>query len=293
MTAMTNQLPAQWTLSAFTDEAGTALDVQIEAAQKAGLRFVDLRSLDGYTIADFPLEQAAKARRKLDDAGLQVGMFGSPIGKTDIANDFAGEVERLRRIARLAPLLGGNAVRIFSFYNAHGAPKSQWEEVSLERLSKLRDEARTLGLVLFHENERHIFGDCSADVAKIAALRDDHLRTIFDFDNFNQGGEDVWTVWQLLHEVTDAFHLKDSTKELQHVPVGQGNGQVERILQDALRRGWRGPLTVEPHLSHSGAVAATGPGGTENEAYSKMPLATSFHLAVAEARRLLAGLSSG
>ncbi len=285
---MTTQLPPGWTLSAFSDEAGTTLDAQIEAAKRAQLKFVDLRSLDGHNIAAFPLEDAPTAKAKLDAAGLRVQMFGSPIGKTDIADDFAPELEKLRHLARLAPVFDCTAIRIFSFYNAHGAAKAEWEAIALDRLAQLRDEAQALGLVLYHENERHIFGDLGADVLKIAELRDAHFRTIFDFDNYNQSGEDVWAVWERLRDATDAIHLKDSTTENQHVPVGMGNGQVERILRDAATRGWRGPLAVEPHLTHSGAVALTGPGGTPDEVYSDMAPADSFHLAVEAAQTLLA-----
>ncbi len=285
------QLPTHWTLSAFSDEAGASLDSQIEAARRAHLEFIDLRSLDGFNIASFPTELARQAKNKLDDAGVQVQMFGSPLGKIDIAHDFSSELQKLRHLGELAPLFDCRAVRIFSYFNNQGAAKSEWEAIALDRLTLLRDEAKALGLKLYHENERHIFGDLGRDVLKIAALRDKHFATIFDFDNFNQSGEDVWATWELLRGVTDSIHLKDSTKNNQHVPVGQGNGQVERILRDALNRGWSGPLAVEPHLTGSAAVAATGPSGTRSEAFSAMSPAESFHLAVECAQELIVRVS--
>jgi len=291
--AMKTILPQGWTLSAFTDEAGTSLDTQIEAARRAELAFLDLRSVDGFSISDLPLERAPEIKKKLDSAGIRIGMLGSPIGKTDIADEFAPELARLRHLGELAPILGCHAVRIFSFYNAHGAAHAEWEAIALDRLRELRDLARALGLKLFHENERHIFGDLTGDVRKISPLRSENFGLIFDFDNFNQSGEDVWTTWETLRDVTDAFHLKDSTPEHQHVPVGEGTGQIERILRDALARGWRGPLTIEPHLSHSGAVAATGPGGFQNETFASMPLPDSFDLAAGAAKELLARVSMG
>lgn len=292
MPRMEIQLPNNWTLSAFSDEAGSSLDAQIEAAKRSNLLFVDLRSLDGFNISVFPTERASEAKAKLDDAGLKVQMFGSPLGKIDIADDFDTDLQKLRHLGELAPLFDCYAVRIFSYYNKHEAAKGEWEAIALDRLIQLRDEARALGLKLYHENERHIFGDLGRDVAKLASLRDDNFATIFDFDNFNQSGEDVWATWELLRDVTDSIHLKDSTTDNQHVPVGQGNGQVERILRDAVTRGWSGSLSVEPHLTHSGAVAATGPSGTINEAYSSMSPADSFHIAVETAQQLIARLNA-
>ena len=290
---MKTNLPEGWTLSAFTDEAGTSVEAQIEAARRADLSFVDLRGVESCNISKLPLERAREVKTKLDDAGLRVQMFGSPLGKVDIADDFAPELEKLRHLGELAPILGCHAVRLFSYYNAHGAAKSEWESIALDRLQQLRDEARALGLRLYHENERHIFGDLGHDVHKLAELRDDHFALIFDFDNFNQSGEDVWETWELLCEVTDAFHLKDSTAQNQHVPAGQGQGQIERILSDAARRGWRGPLAIEPHLSHSGAVAATGPSGAQNETFASMPAAQSFAIAANAANEILARVASG
>ena len=116
-----------------------------------------------------------------------------------------------------------------------------------------------MGLILYHENERHIFGDLTDDVETLATLRNANFKLIFDFDNYQQSGEDVWATWLRLADQTDAIHLKDSTQDNMHVPVGQGNGQVEKILADAVKRGWSGPLTLEPHLTHSKSVVATGP----------------------------------
>jgi sugar phosphate isomerase/epimerase len=209
------------------------------------------------------------------------------LGKIDIADDMVPELDRLRHIGAVAPILGCHAVRIFSYYNRHGVSHPEWMAKSLFRLETLRDEAKELGLVLFHENERHIFGDLGDDVLQIAALRSDNFKLIFDFDNYNQSGEDVWATWGKLAALTDSFHLKDSTADNMHVPAGLGNGKVREIIADAVKRGWSGPLAVEPHLTHSGAVAATGPSGAANETYSSMAPEESFHIAVEAAKSVL------
>lgn len=279
-----------WTLSAFTDEAGASCEEQIAAAKRAGLNFLDIRAVDGHNISVLPIEVAREVKAKLDAAGIKVQMFGSPLGKIDIADDQESDLTKLRHMAELAPVLGCNQIRIFSYYNKAEVPLADWAAESLKRLSILRAEAATLGLVLFHENERHIFGDYVANVLQIAELRDDNFKLIFDFDNYNQNGEDVWDNWTQLKDLTDSFHLKDSKKGesgYQHVPIGQGDGQAKKILTDAVSRGWSGPIALEPHLSHSAAVAATGPSGQQNEAFGTMPIADSFHVAAETAKTLL------
>ena len=173
-------------------------------------------------------------------------MFGSPIGKIDIADDLNIDLEKLRHIALLAPIFNCHAVRVFSYFNKSERPYDEWQAESLGRLSALKNEAKSLGLVLYHENEHLIFGDKCADVLKIATLRDENFRLIFDFDNYNQTDDDAWQNWQQLKDVTDAFHLKDSTKEKQHVPIGQGAGYAREILTDAAQNRWTGRF----HWSH-------------------------------------------
>ncbi len=286
-----------WTitaLSAFADEAGPDSDDQVQALARAGLTHLDLRSVDGHNICELPVEKAEAVRAKLDTAGISVCMFGSPIGKIDIADDFQIDVDRLEHLGRLKDVLGTNAVRLFSYYNAKDAPADAWRQESLGRLQRLRDRAGQLGLVLYHENERLIFGDRCPEIEVLAeTLRDDVFKLIFDFDNYNQSGDDVWENWLRLRDCTDAFHLKDSDTQNRHVPVGQGNGRVREILTDAHARGWSGPMIVEPHLARSEAVTATNVHGAAHESFANMSTADSFHIAVEEAKGVIAKVEKG
>ena len=277
-----------WTLSAFADEAGDSTQMQIEATRKAGLTRLDIRGIEGFNIAGLPKVRAREIKKQLDDAKITVQMFGSPIGKIDISDPMPSEHDKLRHLGDMAEIFACQNVRIFSYYNAKGAAHDEWQSKSLERLGALKNTAREVGLTLYHENERHIFGDLGRDVLTIAEkLRDDNFKTIFDFDNFNQSGEDVWQVWEMLREYTDAFHLKDSSAQNQHVPIGQGAGKAREILSDALARGWSGPLAVEPHLKHSSAVMATGPSGQSNQQFSALSEEECFVVACQTAQALL------
>lgn len=282
-----------WNLSAFADEAGATIEAQIAALHSAGLSLIDVRGLQEYNVCNMPLEIANDAAAKLADAGITVGMLGSPLGKIDIADDFESDLEKLRHTAQLAPVFHCNAVRIFSYYNKTGRSSEEWQNETLRRLGALKDEAKKLGLVLYHENERHIFGDRCPEILTIAKeLRDGEcFRLIFDFDNYNQSGDNVWDNWQQLKDLTDAFHLKDSTAECQHVPIGQGAGFAREILSDAYRSGWKGQLSLEPHLAHSDAVMATGPSGQANQEFKNMNPAECFQVAAETALTLLSDVS--
>jgi len=284
-----------WSLSAFADEAGPSTDEQIKALKAAGYNFIDLRNVDGFNITMLPLDKAKDVRAKLDAAGITVGMYGSPIGKIDITEDFNIDVEKLKHLGALRPILGATNVRLFSYYNKANKPKTEFAKVALDRLRELAKIGKDLGLVLYHENESHIFGDRCEDVLTIAnTVRGDAFKMIFDFGNYNAGGENALENWKKLKPLTDAIHLKDNVRnadgKLHHVPAGQGGGFIKEILADAAKSGWTGPLTLEPHLTHSAAVMATGPSGVANQAYAAMTPAESFAIAAKTAKDLIASV---
>ncbi len=280
-----------WTLSAFADESAGDTDGQIKALKEAGISHIDPRNVDGHNISALPEELAKAVAEKYKAAGISVGMFGSPIGKITLLDDMQEDLDRLKHLAKLAPIFDCNQVRIFSYYTGEGNDISaaEFEKESISRLKELKSLAADLGMVLFHENERHIFGDTCKQVEAIAdALHDGKtFKLIFDFDNYNQSGDDVWANWERLRSRTDAFHLKDSDENNMHVPIGQGAGHAKKILKDAQDRGWSGQLSLEPHLKRSEAVMATGPSGVANQALKDMSAEEVFQVAAATAKELL------
>ena len=283
-----------WTLSAFADEAAGPIEGQITALQRCGFKHIDTRSVNGHNISALPIDIAKETRAKLDAAGIKVNMLGSPLGKIDIGDPFETELAKLEHLAVVGEILGCKAVRIFSYYNKKNVVLEEWRTEAFARLRKLLDRATQLGMVLYHENESHIYGDPVYRNVEIAkefrgkgeVAPDGSLRMIFDFGNYLNADENAWDAWEALREYNDAFHLKELDVKKQHVPIGTGLGQTQRILTDAIARGWKGPLTLEPHLAHSPAVLATGPTGIANQSLASLPLPEVFHIA-AEATKVL------
>ena len=295
-----------WQLSTYPDEGGGTCAQQIAGLRQAGIKRLDIRMMDGFNISVMPPDHAKRVREQLDAAGISCAMFGSPIGKIDLADDFNIDLEKLRHLAALAPILNCRVVRIFSYFNRKAAaPYEEYRKEALRRLRELKTAARDLGLILYHENETAVFGDRAEEVLIIVnELRDtpstatngnasQTFRTIFDFGNFNAGRENVWNNWVKLRDFTDAIHLKDSLwtagdkSEIHYVPAGQGGCFVREILADGVKRRFSGPISIESHLAQSAAVAAVGPTGVVNQMYSSMPPDASFQIACAAGKAAL------
>ncbi|MDE6686707.1 MAG: TIM barrel protein, partial [Lachnospiraceae bacterium] len=77
-----------------------------------------------------------------------------------------------------------------------------------------------------------------------------HFKSVFDFANFVQSGQDTREPYELLKPYISYIHVKDALlKDGSVVPAGYGDGNVKEILRQLKADGYRGYLSLEPHLS--------------------------------------------
>ena len=55
------------------------------------------------------------------------------------------------------------------------------------------------------------------------------------------------SAYQKLKDVTVYYHIKDCSKEKVEVPVGLGIGDYQNMIDDLVKRGYDGFMTLEPH----------------------------------------------
>lgn len=228
-------------LSAFSDEADNRLEGQIAALQRNGLRYTELRNLDGKNVADLTEEEAAAVKEKLAKAGISVWSVGSPLGKVDISCDFAAYKEKVRHVCRIAKILGAERIRMFSFFHAYGE-----KEKVFAYLREMVQIATEEGVKLCHENEKDIYGDTVERVLEVLE-NVEGLYSVYDPANFLQCGEAAETSLAALHGKAEYFHIKDvivETEEL--VPAGCGDGKIDELIA---RIDGDKVLSIEPHLA--------------------------------------------
>lgn len=244
-------------LSAFADEIGPDIDEQIRVCRENGVTHFELRSVAGVNVLDLKGEQRDTIRRKLHDAGVGVACIGSPIGKVAIDKPWNEHFDRFKIAVEQAEFFGATLIRLFSYYPAGGEGKGDvaiHREEVLRRFREKVDFVRNLPITLVHENEKGIYGDIGRRCLDLMQSIDSpKLRTAFDFANFVQCGEKPLDNWAMLKPYTTHIHVKDALLEGgKVVPAGQGDGQLEPILVDAYRGGYRGFVSLEPHLRVAG-----------------------------------------
>ncbi len=252
-------------LSAFSDEISPDLDEQIRVCRTNGVTHFELRGVRGKNVMDFEPALCEEIRSKLAANDMGVIGIGSPIGKVAIDKPWPEHFDRFKKAVDLAEFFSAPFVRVFSYYPAGGEGKGPVDPHRDEVIDRFSQKVRYLEgrkVSLVHENEKGIFGDIGRRCLDLMKSVDSpKLRCAFDFGNFIQVGERPLENWKLLKPYTAHIHIKDAKMGTgQVVPAGEGDGQMREILADAYRSGYRGFVSMEPHLRVAGhSHGETGP----------------------------------
>lgn len=246
---------ATWTLSGFGDEIDPDPRMQVAVLKALGAEHIEVRSAWGVNVVDLTDEQLAELAKLLKDAGMGVSAVASPIGKVDVSLDAELEVDRLRRVIRVAHALETPSIRIFSFFRADGVTVESTRDAVMLRMRALADEAERETVTLLHENEKDIYGDTPERVLDIVeSVGSSALRLAWDSANFVQVGvarphDDGYAK---LRPYLDYLQVKDAVAETGRVvPAGQGDGQVLKTVEALAGDGYRGFASLEPHLDEA------------------------------------------
>jgi sugar phosphate isomerase/epimerase len=252
------------TISAFADEIGPDLKLQMDTCQAQGVRCIDVRNIDDINVSKMTVQQAAGYKKQMDDRGFKVPCIGSPLGKIRINEDFPSHLELLKHCCDVAGAFGTNLIRVFSFYGPEGGDIQKHRAEVMDRLTKMVKVAQSAGMILMMENEKAIYGAKPEGMKDIfATIQSPALQGVFDPANYVEEGvrpyDDGWK--KGLDRITHYFHVKDKDPKADVcVPAGQGEGQFRELLRDLKARNWSGYMTLEPHLSVAGQfVGYTGP----------------------------------
>lgn len=245
-------------ITGFSDEIAPDFDLQLSAVREWGVSFIELRGADGVNVSDFTPEKLREIKEKLKNAGVSVSSIGSPIGKIAVTDPFEPHMEKLKRTLEIQKELNAPYLRMFSFYMPQNEDPAQYRGEVFDRVGAMIEEAGRWESVLLHENEKQIYGDTAPRCAELMKeFYGPHFKAVFDFANFVEVGQETLPAYETLHPYIEYVHIKDALwDEKKIVPAGQGNGHVKEILGDLLAGGWRGFLSLEPHLTDFMGLAA-------------------------------------
>ena len=259
----------EFRISGFADEISDDLTVQLESLENLGMKYVEMRGVDGGNLVFHSDAKVKEIKRRLDDHGIALSALGTPFGKIGITDDFDKHFDDFKRGIEIAHKMDCRNIRMFSFYIANGK-NAEYRDAVFERMGRFVNHAAVNDVVLLHENEKGIYGEKATECRELMdEFYGEHFKAVFDFANFVQAGQDTLEAYELLKDHIAYIHVKDAIRSDGHVvPAGYGDGNVEEILGRLFADGYSGFLSLEPHLSDftgfaslekgSGSVAGAG-----------------------------------
>ncbi len=237
-------------ISAFSDEISADPVEQLDCLQSHGIGFIEFRSIFKTNVMELTPAQHEDFRALLRSRGMGLSAVGSPVGKYPITEPFEPHLEKYRRALDLADFYGTPNIRVFSYYMPAGEDPAQYRDEVLKRMAAKAELARERGIRLMLENEKGIYADTAERVADVLeSVGSDALAHAFDPANYVEIGQSIDAAWDRLRPFVKHFHVKDYDQKLgRNVPAGQGDGQIPRLIAEAVAGGFDGFCVLEPHL---------------------------------------------
>jgi len=239
--------------SGIADEAGKDIETQIKAHKELGWNHIEVRNVDGKNLIDLDEKKFNYVVEKLEEAGMKVCCFASQIANwaRKISGDFNIDVEELKRAIPRMHRLNTKYIRIMSYPNDNWKD-SDWRREVMRRMRELARIAEDGGVILAHENCSG-WGGLGPEEALdlIETVNSPSLKFLLDTGNKPHRTGSPWDIYQKIKEYIVHVHIKDYKGEKgdKFVFPGEGDCQVERIIEDLLSSGYEGGFSIEPHMA--------------------------------------------
>jgi len=205
----------------------------LDYCPQAGFAYVELQIGDvwGPGIED-PEANAERVRAQVAARGLQVSSLSA-------SNDFivldpaevAAQVERMKRVGRLARILGTDVVRTEGGQPKESVPEARWVDAMVGCLSRLAEFAETEGVRFAIDNHGYCTNDGDRQLAVLEAVGSPRVGVNLDTMNYRWFGHDIPTInhyYDILAEHTFHTHLKDGFGSRQdYVGAVLGEGEID------------------------------------------------------------------
>lgn len=241
-------------ISGFIDEIDIGFEKEVEVIKKLGMKYIELRSVNGTNISDLSIEKVNDIKKYLQNKNIKISCIASPIGKIDIdevdfENRFEEHFKKFKHVLNIAQILEVKYVRVFSFFLKR-EQKEKYKDLILEKMKSFIKEISNLDIILLHENEKGIFGDdIESCLNLIEAMDSKKFKLIFDPANFVQVGVSPLKAYEKLKKFVEYVHLKDANFSSQeNVLIGTGDGEILELLKELKKEKYEGFLSLEPHL---------------------------------------------
>ena len=266
-------MPAPFELGVLSTEISDDIDVVSSVTEELGMKWLDIRRIDGATPDAFSDEHIAKATSALDRHGLLLKVIRGPnlkgIGLDDVdsvsaflnSDIFKREMELFRRCFAVARSLGASHVRAFTFKRTRRGPvPDPVLEVIAAAIGHVGQAAADHELGVMIENVESCWADTGVNSARIIdAVGRDNVKLTWDPANALVSGEDALEVGypaakpHIGHVDIKDVRFKDKAKgTFEWACVGKGELDCQAHLRRLAADGYSDVVVLETHWKPEG-----------------------------------------
>lgn len=243
------------TITGFSDEIAADLKVQMDELDKLGISNIEMRNVNGKHLLEHSIEEIRQIKRDLDQRGFKISAIGSPIGKSNITDNFTPELELLKHAVEAAKVLGTKYIRIFSFFIPQGESYEVHRDEVMCRFKEFIKIIKETDIIILNENETGTYADTPEHCMDLyKTINSPQLKAIMDIGNFVKSGvKNNLEAFQYLKEEIIYFHIKDAIPGEPHfIPIGKGVGMAKEIFSALNNEPCNYFLSIEAHLQYLG-----------------------------------------
>lgn len=250
-------------LTGFTDEASSDVNEQIRVTKELGWKYLSARTMGSANIHNLSEADFEKVCDQLASNHIKVAEFGTLIGSwsKSIESDWQLTLKEIQRCIPRMQRLGVQYARVMS-YGQKPWGEDQMEQERFKRLKEIVARFNDAGLTAAHENCMN-WGGFSADHTLRLLEEIPNLKLVFDTGNpiFQRDRskpaphpwQNAFEFYQKVKHAVVHIHIKDGIMhaeegEPEYTFAGEGNAQLDQIMEDLKRSNYQGFIAIEPHI---------------------------------------------
>ena len=243
-------------LSGIADECADEIEEQVRAHLDLGWQYIEIRNVDRATVDTMDAELFEHVATTLAAHHVQASCLASDVGKLwldgDAAKPFDQDAASLRGLAAKAKRLECRYIRVMG-YRTESLPDTAWRDESVARLKDLCAIARDGGVVLALENCVGWHAQSGRRMCEfLDRVGSDRLVCLYDTANARDHDCDPTEFYEAVADRVAYIHVKDTAPGGRPFTFpGEGTCGVRHVLEDQLRRGYQGFVSIEPHMAPS------------------------------------------
>jgi len=263
--------------SGFADEACSSIDDQIKITKELGWNNIESRGIDGTTLAEMDEKSFEILEQKLSESNVKIDCYGSAVANWSKdprkEEDYLKSKKELLSVLPRMKRLKIHLLRGMSFVIVKDDPRGPDNpEIEKEVFKKVKEFViicADYDVVYLHENCQNYGGlSWKHTLRLIEAVNRENFRLVFDTGNpvmsydwsvpSLKKRQSSWEFYEKVKDFVDRVHIKDGIfvkdtdgvfPEVKFTFPGEGDGDVERIVEDLLKRNFTGALSIEPHMA--------------------------------------------